>query len=232
MALLSRRHRFLYLMAPRTGSTALSQGVLIPKFEAEWLPPEHIFDDKGNRVVDRKHTTLSELLRHGLLSNADAKDLFKFTTVRNPFDSVVTHYSRLRFQHSQNIDQPHVQQVPGYKERILDAVELDFNEWVLHRWVGQASWKRPWAKLTHGLPRSRHMYAPYIEGADYVMRFERLQEDFDEVCRKIGIPSVEIPKKNVTGSRESDYRTYYSDEARRVVEHVFRLDMQRFGYSF
>ena len=61
--------------------------------------------------------------------------------------------------------------------------------------------------------------------------YERLQEDFDEVCRRIGIAPRPLPQKRKAKDRGA-YREYYDDEtAARVARH-FRRDIEEFGYRF
>lgn len=76
-----------------------------------------------------------------------------------------------------------------------------------------------------------HLEAALNDPIDHVVRFERLQEDFDAVMAKLRLPGTTLPRANVTG-RDPDYRSYYDAEARRTVESLFALDLQQFGYQF
>ena len=64
---------------------------------------------------------------------------------------------------------------------------------------------------------------------DFVGRHENLAEDFQKVCRIVGIQE-ELPHENQTEHRQ--YRHYYTAEARALVERIYREDLDRFGYSF
>src|SRR5262249_7513372 len=64
---------------------------------------------------------------------------------------------------------------------------------------------------------------------DYIGHYERLDEDFAEVAAKVGIAD-RLPHLN--RSQHKDYRTYYSDRTRELVETYFRADVELFGYSF
>jgi Sulfotransferase family len=243
MPVRSRTHRYLFLMAPGTGCTALAEGVLIPKLDGEWFPKAHIFDQRGNVILDYKHARLNDLRRQGLLSDDETADLFKFTTVRNPFDRLVTDYTRLRTVVRRGLDElstnpekvinavPQIRS-PQMRRDVELAVRYPFSVWVQRRfrkrWV-RRSLRRPFGPLA----RRRSLFRRYVDGVDFVMRFERIQEDFNQVLQRIGVDEpIEIPKINVTQAREADYHRYYTPKARAFVERVFSADLERFGYSF
>lgn len=235
MPILSKRHGYLFLMAPGTGCTAVGEGVLIPLLDGRYFPERPILDDSGNIVVGPKHATMRELRSHHLLSEDELASLFKFTTVRNPFDSLVTQYVRLRTKWKELLGDPDsfVNRKPGMREQIRIASEIPtFSEWVEHRFRARGLRRRLRRPLSP-YRRPRHMYRRYLQGADFVMRYERLQEDFDEVLRCLGVSQAfEIPRVNVTEARDRDYRSYYTPKARKIVETVFVPDLERFGYEF
>ncbi|MEY3050514.1 MAG: hypothetical protein RLY31_299 [Bacteroidota bacterium] len=65
----------------------------------------------------------------------------------------------------------------------------------------------------------------------FLLRFERLQEDFDALCQRLGMPPVILPVENATERR--DYRRYFHQrQARELFEKIYWRDIQRLGYTF
>src|ERR671925_145410 len=125
MPILSTKHSYLFLMAPATACTAVGEGVLIPSLDGSYFPAHSVVDDAGGIVLRSKHATVSDLKRSGLLSDGQADTLFKFTTVRNPFDALVTRYVRLRTVWRRELSDPdaRIHRLPGMAERIRLAWE-------------------------------------------------------------------------------------------------------------
>ena len=64
---------------------------------------------------------------------------------------------------------------------------------------------------------------------DYIGRFENLQADFEKICQRINI-NAKLP--HLKKSEHDDYHQYYSKKTAKVIEDVFREDIELFGYSF
>ena len=221
MAIISREHGYLFILNPRTGCTAIANGALIPHLGGEWLPPSDVRGGDGALLAPQKHTTVAQLRRAGLITDEQLRDLFVLVGVRNPFDSLVSLYEKIRQNYVRHFDDPtHWMHNNPRQVRLMKvAAEDGFNAWVRAKY--------PRAKVRKPLM----FQAPFMEAADFFIRLEQLQEDFSEAMTKVGLSGVEVPRINTT-KRERDYRPFYDRRSRRRIERVFAPSFARFGYRF
>jgi sulfotransferase famil protein len=64
---------------------------------------------------------------------------------------------------------------------------------------------------------------------NYVGRFEHIDRDFKEICKRIGI-SAALPKINV--SNTTAYQKFYNAETKRMIQKTFEPDISLFKYTF
>ncbi|MFK7898500.1 MAG: sulfotransferase family 2 domain-containing protein [Myxococcota bacterium] len=223
MAILCRDLKMLFVLTPATGSTALSR-VLCSDFGGVWLP------EKSGGPVRRKHSTLTELLEAGLLSSQERDGLCVVTSVRNPYDRLVSIYYKRRGVTSEALANPDfwMNRLNAAKASadLRLAQNNTFPEWIRHRFI------RSWLpRRLRG--RALSAYDQYVDGADVVLRYERLQEDFDDVLVRLGAAPAEIPQFNVSKARpRRDYQKEYTTLSRAMAGFGQRLDLNRFGYEF
>jgi hypothetical protein len=206
--MISHEHRFLFVELPRTGSTAIRH---------------ELRDVYGASPILHKHATYEEFLRQ---ASADEKTYFVLSGIRNPLDDAVSLYFKLRTDHKSRHTDPN--RAPKHR-RLLNRLRDD----AMYRYVARDDadfstfflrfYRLPhdtWASLSH------HRFG-------YVMRFERLAEDFEEALRRIGIEPVRpLPVVNRTSARDRDFSTYYSPAAIRRARRVMGPYMERWGYEF
>jgi hypothetical protein len=64
----------------------------------------------------------------------------------------------------------------------------------------------------------------------HFIRFENMQNDFGEICKRIGIPICKLPHKN-SSQRERDYDLYLSPAVKKYLYSLYYDDFHAFGYS-
>ena len=103
-----------------------------------------------------------------------------------------------------------------------------------HKWVPEGTpfedYIRRWGKgqqITRFPPQN----SAYInEDLDFIGHFETLEADFQTILSHLKHPPLELGHLN--RSRHRNYRDYYSDETRQIVENQFTDDIRRWGFRF
>jgi len=146
---------------------------------------------------------------------------FKFAFVRNPWARLVSAYDFLKGGGVEEHDRAWRDSHMRPDERFTDFVE---------RWLTPSNARTE----IHFLPQSEFLsVVPWSDvDVDFVGRFERLESDFAEVCRRLGVQRS-LPHVNRGPARASeDYRGRYDEASARRVEEVYAGDIHRFGYRF
>jgi len=214
-------------MTPRTACTAIGD-LLCEHYDGEFVPSEDILDSNGFISVQKKHSTLAELLEHKLLTSEEAKSLLKVAAVRNPFDSLVSLYFKQRLKYQPLVGDPTswVNRSPGYAESMRYAQAHSFNAWVL---------KTCYKKIVKRLLGFRSsMFPEHTLGMDVVLRYESIEKDLKDAFSRAGIEwKADIPKVNPTEERANrDYRSLYYWPAAVAVGFAYGHDLRTYGYKF
>src|SRR6266550_3800519 len=159
MAIICRQYGLLFIMTPRTACTAIGD-LLCTHYGGEFIPSEDVLDSQGFISVQKKHSTLSELIKHKILTPEEAKSLLKIAAVRNPFDSLVSLYfkQKLKYQPLLADSTSWVNRLPGYAKNMRHARAHSFNRWVL-----RVSYRKLIKRLLGFRPS---MFADYTRGVD------------------------------------------------------------------
>ena len=206
--IVSHLHRYIFVAMPKTGTHSVRQAL------REHLGPDDIeqvglFVNKRfpfDEVAQIKHGHLSVRQMRPYLGDAVCDEYFKFTFVRNPFDRFVSYCAFMTRQHGAFERDPQ-----GTMRRIL--FEL--------RPMDHVHFQPQYTLLTND--------ADALE-MDLIGRVERMQDDYDAICAKIGIPSRALEKVN--SSKRGDYRQYYDQALIDGVTELYRRDLELFDYAF
>jgi chondroitin 4-sulfotransferase 11 len=147
------------------------------------------------------HRTLREYLK----DDQFLQSYFKFAVVRNPCEKEVSDW----FHHKK------VKGVDISFEEYFNQPEFDRNHPSFKYHSNQIEW----------LFDNNNFY-----GVDYVIRFERFEEDLNKLLWVMGFGKKEIPKINSTDHLH--YREYYTTDLSNRVFKNYTEDIIQFGYSF
>lgn len=216
--LLSLRRNFLFVHIAKTGGTSVREALDRERWREPWALARFLCSRlsalSGHRLGVKLPRHARAIAAREMLPRELYDRLFKFAFVRNPWDLQVSSFHHIRRE------RPH-----------LLGPHQDFEAFLRH-------------KLDPARPYQYHMdtsielqsdYVIDLHGqviVDFVGRYERLEEDFAEACRRIGIPVPPLPHRRRATDREHDYRRYYTPETRALVAERFQPDVEMFGYRF
>jgi hypothetical protein len=215
--ILSLRYKFLFVHIAKTGGTSIRAALRWYRWKDPYRIPQFIC----SRISSFSHHRLGcKIPRHAkaiaayeMLPRDLFDELFKFAFVRNPWDLQVSSYHHIQRE------RPHL--LKGIK---------DFEAFL--RWKLDPA--RPYQYLIDTSIELQSEYLVDLNGniiVDFIGRYERLEEDFQEACARIGIKAPKLPHRRQAKDR-TVYQKYYTDETVELIARHFSRDVEMFGYSF
>jgi hypothetical protein len=70
---------------------------------------------------------------------------------------------------------------------------------------------------------------------DYYIKYENLQEDIEKVCKILNIKNYNLdslPNYKSGLRTDTDYKKFYNNKTRKIVENLFEKQLKTFGYTF
>ena len=194
------KHKFIFIHIPKTGGTSI-----------ELTFKKRI---KGSH----KHLTLFDYENE---LKTEIEKYFVFSVIRNPWDRLVSYWKYRQ-------GKPHAP---------IDGKLNEFDKWL--KFISSLDLNNLNGKTARGnIPDFRMgldlQFNSLLNKKNEInvnlIRFENLQEDFNTICDKIGIPQQQLPHKNAT--KHKHYTEYYDDETREIVAEKYAKDIENFGYEF
>jgi hypothetical protein len=213
---ISKRYKFIFIELPQTATTAIAKE-LCQNFDCMSLLG--------------KHSTYYEYCK------AATKEELEYVTVgtiRNPLDQIVSKF--FKYKDDKNYNEAFSKgdiKRKGYGSFLRKLLSTRRN-------------KKRWEYITENNPSFEDYFLkyytlPYSDWSilhhkqfDYIIRFERLNDDYKRVFRQIGVPvERDLPRTNVTVKKKKDFWSYFeSDRAKKRAKLVFGPLMRYWDYEF
>lgn len=220
--MISHKQQYIFVHIPKTGGTSVSKklglfrvathGVQdhrpimdIEPFSIAHLRPQCWRSDGLYRYV---RLQLGHLWRgRRRLSQTEYKSYYKFTFVRNSWARAVSWYKG-------------VMRDEVIRAKLGIPVDCSFKQFITvygdqYHLKSQLYW----------LMDSRGHIA-----MDFIGKFERLQEDFNQVCGTLGIEDTQLPTELMFGGER--YTRLYDDETKDLVARKYAREIAMFGFKF
>lgn len=229
--IISHSHKFIFIKSEKTAGTSVEAVLSEHCRDDDIVVPINDFRHNRNEKGEFIHRAMNADEEYRKIGqHVDAKTIrrkvpqevwdnyFKFSIIRNPWDRTISDFFWKR------------RQDPAIKprKRFYHHLGVPFNE--------LARLKKPFAEFLKSdefVNNDRFYTLDDQLCVDYVIRYENLSENLMEVCKRIGLPPVELPKLK-TGFRQKrhHYSEYFDEESRDIVAEKHRNDIRLFGYKF
>lgn len=202
--MICKKRKLIFIHIPKTGGTSVD------------------FFFKGSM---QNHSCLKDYENY--LSTEVMEQYFKFTTVRNPFDLLVSSYNMV----VKRIQQKHLHTLKQFGHSVFS-----FEEYLKDKIQNYIVGTEPFISTNFSHSMFNQNQIDWIKNSqgriniDYIMKFENLQQDFDIVCDKIGAPRNKL--KHINKINHKHYSEYYDDKTRKIVAERYAKDIEHFGYKF
>jgi hypothetical protein len=210
--LISYRHKFIFIHTYKVAGTSVTNALKPYAFHNPFERLLYIFQRRYglsfNGLLPSRYRAFAPHTKAAELRSQLPPDVydkfFKFAFVRNPWDWQVSLYVYMKEKSS-------------HKQHDLIA-KMSFDEYV--------KWR---------LTQDRNLQKDFVvdrEGekiVDFIGRYEKLSEDFQYICNILGF-NASLP--HVNKSTHKDYREYYNEETKSLIEEGYKEDIDFFGFSF
>lgn len=207
--LISYSHKFIFIHICHTAGTSVKSALEDYATEPEKFKinrPKRTIEGKANPIYNMwkatlYHASAQEIQRE--LPKHIYDTFYKFAFVRHPLDRLVSSYHHI------------LKDTWSRHHKTVNSMKT-FDEFV------------DWSTSNNNYPQKD--FVTDDDGnviVDFIGRHERLVDDFNLICKTIGI-NTSLSHLNNTNHR--DYRTYYNQDTMRKIVKLFKDDIEFFGY--
>lgn len=204
--IISHKHKYVFVGLPLAASTAISK---------------ELCEQYNGEPILAKHSIYQDFLK---IATDEEKTYKVIACSRNPLDISVSYYTKMINDSSGNFS----------NEKLLrqNGGHLKMRDYKLSRYLRENNTNyTDFLKRFYMFPFDNWLSitAPFCS---YIMRFEHLQEDFEQALIKCGIkPKRPLPIVNKTKEKTS-YESFYTDENRALSLSIFGPYMQKHNIDF
>tara|TARA_B100001059_G_scaffold235160_1_gene279934 strand:- start:1857 stop:2441 length:585 start_codon:yes stop_codon:yes gene_type:complete len=159
--------------------------------------------------IDSLGLSMQHYTLDNLISDKDRNNLFIFTFVRNPFDKILSTYLNWSKNNTPDFDK--------YIDMVKNVVENK-----LYLYKGSINTN----DISHFTPITVMIGDNKL---DFIGKFENYENDIKKLYEMSGIKNlneITIKKRNI------DYRTFYSERNKKIINELYKDDLKEFNYTF
>ena len=224
--IISHKYKFIFIKTRKTAGTS------IEAYLSDHCDDNDIVTPLSNprEVKNHRPRNFGDFKSHMGAGKVKAKvskqvweTYFKFAFDRNPWDTLVSFFLQKSVLEKHNL-----------------KISGTFDEFI--RNCANGTNKFPFNYKMYSIKTDYHTKPEF--SLDFIGRFESLEKDFKYVCDKVEIPFEKNQLSHKRGKfrekklkfhflkNKHDYRSYYTEDTKKIVEKAFEDQINLLGYSF
>jgi len=219
-------NRIHFIHIPKNGGMTIRRAPMLKHRITTSTPGHHISPEYTQQLL----ATMNKYGEHHGYQHARWRDLKPstrkgkcFAIVRNPWSKVVSRYTFMMLALTPG--------TPGYNRTNANPTysEKSFEEFLeeRHIWGGKEFF---WHRAIKGwFPQIDHVVDENGKLHADIMRLEKLNEDVTKYFR---LGKIKLDTRNVSNREKKDYRSFYNDTTKKIVEDWYAEDIEFFGFTF
>jgi hypothetical protein len=211
--MISHEHKVIFIHIPKCAGSSIEKffGVKQKLGQTDY---EKLYGWDPERKIYLQHATAEQLLSLDLIDEETWRSYFKFAFVRNPWSRAYSDYFWMMRE-----------------TKIKDS----FKNFLLRQGKFEEVLNAPYREEYRG----EHL-APQLDfltlndeiAVDFVGKVENLSQDFRRVREICGVTERPVEHINQGTYRWCHYSHFYTRQERKLVERIYREDIEQFGYWF
>jgi len=211
--IISHKHKFIFLKSTKTAGTSLEVSLasvcgpkdVITTITKDGLPEDYSHPHKNDKEFQ------PHLRPESIISKININiwnEYYKILPIRNPWDRMVSYW---------------YWDVNKCKKTYTFSEYIEFKQ--IHSLL-------EWYKMP---PNSWHTTTSNDKEscADFLIRFEHINEDFSKLCDLLKINPVKLPHaKGNFRTNKKPYQKYYSNKTKEIIANRYHKEIELIGYSF
>ncbi|MHA1195488.1 MAG: sulfotransferase family 2 domain-containing protein [Promethearchaeota archaeon] len=256
MVIISHKHKFIYIKTRKTASTSIQ--VFLEKFcgKDDILTPINKPTTKEGFLYNQKArnykgiTSLLNIIKYRI----------KFFILTFKFKTFILNLKKKFYNFSlKKFNKKNIREFFGRFTSHMSArqVKLKLGNTIWNEYFKFTFERNPWDKLISwfyhqnpelsfkdwlsnskislkGHPINYPLYT--INGkiaVDFLGKYERLNKDLAFILKKLGFPLEELPREKVEYRKDkNNYKSYYDDDTKKIVEKIYKKEINLLNYTF
>lgn len=230
--MISHEHQCIFVHIPKTAGTSIEHAI----WGKEHFHQENFYGfPNPYQTGDLQHLKAFQMQQ--IVSKKTFNKYFTFSFVRNPWARAVSQYfytMKIRDDLRELLNLPSQATFTEYVHT-LEKVHFNPHSFINSRYkilrklpftiypVLHIQWERQYTFVKDSLGEDM---------VDFIGRFENLRQDFQHVCKKIGL-QASLPHRDQGVKRQKiHYSSYYTSTTQKIISNIYAKDIELFEYEF